>query len=62
MKTRKQRILDLISDGVGRLMYYDRKEDEELPRGAIEEAVAKGEITLDEMVAEFANELRNNLT
>lgn len=62
MKTRKQRILDLISDGVGRLMYYDRKEDDELPRGAIEEAVSKGEITLDEMVAEFANELRNNLT
>lgn len=62
MKTRKQIILDTISDGVGRLMYYDRKEDDELPRGAIEEAVAKGEITLKEMVAEFTNELRNNLT
>lgn len=34
-------------------MYYDRKEDEELPVGAIEAAVAAGEITYDEIAAEF---------
>lgn len=62
MRTRKQIILDTISCGVAHLMYYDRKEDPQLPRGAIEEAVAKGEVTVDEMIAEFGNELRNNLT
>jgi hypothetical protein len=39
-------------------MYYHRKEDEDLPRGAIEEAVEAGEITVDEMIEEFATELR----
>lgn len=58
MKTRRERILDRVSDLVGELMYYRRKEDAELPRGAIEAAVAAGEVSTDEIVACFAKELR----
>lgn len=52
-KTRRRHILDKASDLAADFMYYDRKEDEDLPRGAIEEAIAAGEITVDEIVAEF---------
>jgi len=49
-KTRREIILDTISDSITDLFYYDRKEDEDLPRGAIEKAVRNGEITVDEIV------------
>jgi hypothetical protein len=57
MKTRKEFILDAVSDLAGQLMYYDRKEDEDLPMGAIEEAVSAGEITVDEIVDCFKRQL-----
>jgi hypothetical protein len=53
----KNRVLNIVSDLVGKFMYYDRKEDEDLPRGAIEEMIAKGEITVDEIVECFRDEL-----
>ena len=31
-------------------MYYDRKEDEELPRGSIEKALEDGVVTVDDLV------------
>jgi hypothetical protein len=54
MKARRQLILDTASDLAANFMYYDRKEDEELPRGGIEEAVKNGEITEKEIVIAFA--------
>ena len=45
-------ILDTLDDLVGSFLYYDRKEDEELPKGAIENAIANKEISIDE-IAEF---------
>lgn len=56
-KTRRQRIIDIVTDSIAGMMYYDRKEDEDLPRGAIEEAVAAGEITVEEMVTFWRDEL-----
>jgi hypothetical protein len=56
-KQRKQLILEAISDCVADLVWYDRKEDDDLPRGAIEEAVLSGEITIKEMVRTFEEEL-----
>ena len=53
IKTRREHILDCADDLAGAFMYYDRKEDKDLPRGAIEEAIAAGEITVDEIVAQF---------
>jgi hypothetical protein len=46
---RRQRILDEVTDLVSNFLYYDRKEDEELPRGAIEQAIANREVTVDEI-------------
>jgi hypothetical protein len=48
--TRGELILATVEDAATSLMFYDRKEDEDLPVGAIEEAVAAGEITVAEMV------------
>jgi hypothetical protein len=49
----RDRILNVVSDLVGDFMYYDRKESEHLPVGAIEQAIADGVITVDEIVAKF---------
>jgi hypothetical protein len=53
VKTRRELILGTVDDLVGQFMYYDRKEDEQLPRGQIEEAIAAGEVSVDEIVAAF---------
>lgn len=50
-----------ISDMVSNFLYYDRKEDEDLPRGAIEEAIEAGEISIREIVEAFRNELNRGL-
>jgi hypothetical protein len=42
-----------VEDAALNLMYYDRKEDTDLPVGAIEAALAAGETTVDEMVGWF---------
>lgn len=52
-------IHNTISDLVSNFLYYDRKEDESLPRGEIEKAVAAGEITVEEIIAYFGQELRS---
>lgn len=59
-RTRRQKIEAVIEDLVSHFLYYDRKEDEELPRGAIEEAIEAGEISKDEIAALFAAELRRS--
>jgi hypothetical protein len=59
--SRRDNILAATSDLVSGLLYYDRKEDEDLPRGAIEEAIEAGEITVDEIVAIFRKELEEGL-
>ena len=46
-------IFGAVEDMVTDLLSYDRREDEQLPRGAIEEAVASGLVTVDEVVACF---------
>lgn len=56
-QSRRDVILATLSDLIADFLYYDRKEDEELPRGAIEEAIAAGEITVDEIVAAFRTKL-----
>jgi hypothetical protein len=58
MKTRREIILSVVEDLVADFMFYDRKEDADLPRGAIEEAVEAGEVTYDEIIEVFAKELK----
>jgi predicted RNA-binding protein associated with RNAse of E/G family len=56
----KLQILDTISDLCTDFLYYDRKEDENLPVGEIERAVKSGEITVEEMVEAFRKELQRS--
>lgn len=53
----KQHILDVASDSILDFMAYDRKEDDELPRGAIQDAVKRGVISYDEIAAHMRKEL-----
>jgi len=57
----KQKILTTISDLCTDFLYYDRKDGAELKMGQIEEAVKKGEITIDEMVEKFRKELESGI-
>lgn len=57
MTSRRQHILNNVSDLASDFLYYDRKDCESLPRGEIEKAVAAGEITKKEIVDLFAKEL-----
>lgn len=60
-RTRRELILATVRDFVSDFLYYDRKEDECLPRNAIEEAIEAGEITVNEIVKEFKDELKKYL-
>lgn len=59
--TRKEIIIASVKDLVTNLVYYDRKEDEDLPVGAIELAIDEGEITIDEIVEIFRSELNSEI-
>lgn len=50
---------DTINDMATNLFYYDRKEDEELPVGAIEELLESGAITKEWLVQKFAAAIGN---
>ena len=60
-KDLKTHILDTADDLVSMFLYYDRKEDEDLPRGAIDKAVATGVVTVDEIVNRFRECLEKGL-
>ena len=56
--TRAELILDaVVPDLVGAFLYYNRKEDEDLPLGEIESAIEAGELTVDDIVERFRAEL-----
>ncbi len=61
MKSRRDHIFDELTDLVAEFLYYDRKEDVVLPRGAIEEAIRQAELTIDELSEHFGCALRKGL-
>ncbi len=61
MGDRRQKIEDTVDDLVGSFLYYDRKEDENLPMGEIEAAIRSGELTSADIVAMFETHLRAGL-
>lgn len=61
MSDRRQDILDAVEDLVTSFIYYDRKEDEDLPVGVIEATLAAGEISVEDMVAKFEGMLREGV-
>lgn len=58
----KTKILNTIEDLVSQFLYYGRKEDEDLPVGAIDEAVRAGTITVDEIAGAFRTALERGLS
>jgi len=57
----KESLFNIIDDLITNFLYYDRKEDESLPVGAIEQAIKKGKITADEIINRFKEQLTRNL-
>lgn len=51
--SRRKLILDSVGDLALNFVVYDRKEDEDLPRGEIEDAIDLGEVTLEEILDAF---------
>ncbi len=56
-KNRRQIILDTADDLMGSFLYYDRKEDEQLERGQIGDAIRAGEVSVDDILAVFRRNL-----
>ncbi len=61
MTTRKENIINTISDLCVDFLYYDRKEDEDLNEEDLQEAINLKEITIDEMVTEFRKHIEAEL-
>ena len=55
--SRRDLILAAASDAGLDFISYNRKNDDELPPGEIEEAIDLGEITVEEIVAAFRDKL-----
>lgn len=53
LRTSRDHVLGMMGDVVSNLLYYDRKDDEELPRERIELLVEKGLLTSDQIVEAF---------
>jgi len=58
---RRDYIFRTVDDVVSGFLFYDRKEDLELPQGGIEEAIEEGELTLDELCEKFTSALRKGM-
>ena len=54
-------IIAAVQDLVADLLYYDRKEDEELGCGDIEKAISYRIITEEEIIEIFTSQLRKGL-
>jgi hypothetical protein len=58
---RRRLIEGTTRDLVGELLYYGRKEDEELGVEEIQQAIIAGEITVEDIISVFATELTRHL-
>ena len=56
----KEYIFGSVEDLVSNFLYYDRKEDEDLPVGKIEELIEDKTISIDELVERFRQALLEN--
>jgi len=57
----KDTILGKVEDLVSNFLYYDREEDEDLPPGAIEDAVKRRVVSIEDIVAQFGASLIESL-
>lgn len=61
MKSKKVVFFATIEDLVAELLYYDRKEDEELSVSDVESLFKSGEVTIDEVTYWFQLQLTKGL-
>lgn len=61
MSENKESILITVDDLVKNFLYYDRKEDEDLPLGVIETEVEAGDLSIEEIAGRFERGLRESL-
>ena len=59
--SKKKHALDVVNDLVADYLYYDRKEDEDLSRDEIDQLFESGELTVEEVVARFGEQLRKHV-
>ena len=59
---KRQDILRTLADAISDFLYYDRKEDDALPVGAIEQAIKDQIISIDELAEIFEQKLLRSLT
>ena len=57
----KEIIFGSVEDLVSNFLYYNRKEDEDLPVGKIEEFIENKTISIDELVERFRQALLENI-
>lgn len=57
----KDLIYEAIQKSINNFMHFDRKEDEDLELGAIEEAIENEEVSKDEIIKEFNRVLEDEL-
>lgn len=55
--TDKEKVLGMVDDLVNDFMCYDRKDDEDFPRGKIEELIDNGIMKREEIVEQFRSAL-----
>jgi hypothetical protein len=51
-----------VEDLISNFLFYDRKEDEDLPKGAIEEAINAGNFNAEDIVNLFRKHLIEGLS
>ena len=54
-------IKNTLTDLMSNFLYYDRKEDDELGVDDIDKAINNGIISIDELTAQFKDELTNGI-
>ena len=57
---RREHILGTVVDMVSDFLYYDRRHDEDLPVWEIEQAIKAEEVSIDEIVNRFKEELQKH--
>lgn len=58
---RRQAIRITVIDLAANFLFYDRRDDECLSQGEIQEAIKAGEITIEEIGELFTNEIRTHI-
>lgn len=58
---KKNLILETVSDLATMFLYYDRKEDDDLSMGVIEQSIINGDITVDEIVNRFKTNIEKSV-